>query len=218
MAIRPITRSPLLLLTISICLALPVLVVSIHILSIYRSEHASNPWWLPIWHAHFDTHGLIAIIASSSIVFAFDIISVGLVIAGNKTGGKSRMIKWTTVALMSAATIAALIALIIPAVANAAAPSKSDTIQTWTCRWKGAVGAPENFGPLCRESQFSSYALIPLFIIHLLLLVQSIQDAVAAPQPKPQTLDEELVIITKSVEVATTDSKESPRIHEQHRA
>lgn len=149
------------------------------------------------------------------------------------------MIKWTTVAFMSAATIAALVALIIPAVANAAAPSKSDTIQTWTCRWKGAVGAPENFGPLCRESvrivptfhesclpffaflkmladvtlqQFSSYALIPLFIIHLLLLVQSIQDAVAAPQPKPQTL--ELVIITKSVEVATTDSKESPRIHE----
>ncbi|KAG9577800.1 hypothetical protein KCU77_g14902, partial [Aureobasidium melanogenum] len=212
MAIRPITRSPLLLLTLSICLALPVLAVSIHILSIYRSEHASNPWWLPIWHAHFDTHGLIAVIACSSVIFALDIISVGLVIASNKTGGKSKMIKWTTVAFMSAATIAALIALIMPAVANAAAPSKSDTVQTWTCRWKGAVGAPDNFGPLCRESQFSSYALVPLFIIHLLLLVQSIQDAVAAPQPKPQMLDEDLVNITKSVEVATTDSKESPHI------
>lgn len=131
---------------------------------------------------------------------------------------------------MAAATIAALIALIILAVANAAAPSKSDTVQTWTCRWKGAVGAPESFGPLCRESvrlhlpfclrilantisqQFSSYGLIPLFIIHLLLLVQSIQDAVATPQPQPQTLDEELVIITKSVEVATTGSNESSRI------
>ena len=53
---------------------------------------------------------------------------------------------------MSAATVAALVALIKPAVANAAAPSKSDTVQTWTCRWKGAVGAPANFGPLCRES------------------------------------------------------------------
>lgn len=53
---------------------------------------------------------------------------------------------------MSAATVAALIALIIPAVANAAAPSKSDTVQTWTCRWKGAAGAPDNFPPLCRES------------------------------------------------------------------
>ncbi|CAD0086310.1 unnamed protein product, partial [Aureobasidium mustum] len=178
MAVRPITRSPLLLLTISICLALPILAVSTHILSIYRSEHASNPWWLPVWHAHFDTKGLIAVIAGSCVVFALDLISVGLVIAGNKTSGK--IIKWTTAMFMAAATIAALVALIIPAVANAAAPSKSDTVQTWTCRWKGAVGAPDNFGPLCRES--------------------------------PQTLDEELVIITKSVEVATTGSNESPRI------
>ncbi|KAH0006640.1 hypothetical protein KCU78_g12213, partial [Aureobasidium melanogenum] len=218
MAIRPITRSPLLLLTLSICLALPVLAVSTHVLCIYRSEHASNPWWLPVWHAHFNTHGLIAVIACSSVIFGLDSISVGLVIVGNKTGGKNKMIKWTTAVFISTATIAALIASIVPAVANGAAPSKSDTVQTWTCRWKGAVGAPDSFEPLCRESQFSSYALIPLFILHLLLLVQSIQDAVAAPQSKPQTLDVELVIITKSVEVATTDSKESPRVHEQHQA
>ncbi|KAH0163237.1 hypothetical protein KCU67_g5635, partial [Aureobasidium melanogenum] len=218
MAIRPITRSPLLLLTLSICLALPVLAVSTHVLCIYRSEHASNPWWLPVWHAHFNTHGLIAVIACSSVIFGLDSISVGLVIVGNKTGGKNKMIKWTTAVFISTATIAALIASIMPAVANGAAPSKSDTVQTWTCRWKGAVGAPDSFEPLCRESQFSSYALIPLFILHLLLLVQSIQDAVAAPQSKPQTLDVELVIITKSVEVATTDSKESPRVHEQHQA
>jgi hypothetical protein len=62
------------------------------------------------------------------------------------------MIKWTNVTFMATATVTALIAMIMPAVANATAPSKSDTIQTWTCRWKGAVGAPENFGPLCRES------------------------------------------------------------------
>ncbi|KAG9695399.1 hypothetical protein KCU95_g4869, partial [Aureobasidium melanogenum] len=213
MAVRPITRSPLLLLTLSICLALPVFAVSIHVSSIYRSEHASNPWWLPVWHAHFNAHGLLAVIVCSCIIFSFDIISAGLVITGNKTGGKSKMIRWVTVVFISMATIAALVALIMPVVANGTAPSKSDTVQTWTCRWKGAVGAPENFGPLCRESQFSSYALIPLFVIHLLLLVQSIQDAVAAPRPEPPMLDEELVIITKSVEVATTDSRKSPSIH-----
>ncbi|KAI4747537.1 hypothetical protein E4T50_02221 [Aureobasidium sp. EXF-12298] len=211
MAIRPITRSPLLLLTLSICIALSSLVISTHILSIFREEHASNPWWLPIWHAHFNTHGLLATITTSCIVFAVDVISMGLVVAGNKTEKKNKMIKWATVVCMAAAAVAALIAIIMPAVANAGAPSKSDTIQTWTCRWKGAVGAPENFGPLCRESQFSSYAAIPLFIVHLLLLVQSIQDAVAAPQPEP-TYDEELVIITKSVDVATTGSTDSPRI------
>jgi len=169
MAVRPITRSPLLLLTLSICLALPALAISTHILSIFRAEHASNPWWLPIWHAHFDTHGLIATISTCCIIFTVDVISIGLVVVGNKTGEKvsnnlflvhkswtddyqSKMIKWTRVACMAVATVAALIAMIMPAVANAKAPSKSDTIQTWTCHWKGAVGAPQNFGPLCRES------------------------------------------------------------------
>lgn len=60
--------------------------------------------------------------------------------------------------------------------------------------------------------QFSSYAAIPLFIVHLLLLVQSIQDAVAVPLPEP-TYDEELVIITKNVNVATTGSNDSPRMN-----
>lgn len=61
------------------------------------------------------------------------------------------------------ATIAALVALIMPAVANGTAPSKSDTVQTWTCRWKGAVGAPENFGPLCRESVCIIVAIPPTY-------------------------------------------------------
>ncbi|THY54230.1 hypothetical protein D6C99_03563 [Aureobasidium pullulans] len=211
MAIRPVTRSPLLLIALSICLALPILAVSSHILSVYRDEHASNPWWLPIWHAHFDTRGLIAITVTSCIIFALDLVSIGLVIAGNKTGNKSKNVKWIVVASMLATTIAALVAIIMPAIVNAAAPSKSDTVQTWTCRWRNAVGAPENFGALCHESQFTSYAPIPLFIIHLLLLVQSVQDAVATAQPE-QTFDEELVIITKSVDVATTASNDSPRM------
>ena len=177
MAVRPVTRSPLLLLTLGICIALPSVAVSTHILSVFREEHASNPWWLPIWHAHFNTHGLIATITTCCIVFAVDVISMGLVLAGNKsgskvsiycysrytevglTGSKSKITKWTRVTLMTGATVAALIAMIMPAVANAKAPSKSDTIQTWTCHWKGAVGAPENFGSLCRES-VSCYLLL----------------------------------------------------------
>jgi hypothetical protein len=88
MTIRPITRSPLLLLILSICIAISSLAISTHILSIFREEHASNPWWLPIWHAHFNTHGLIATITTSCIVFAVDIVSMGLVVAGNRTGDK----------------------------------------------------------------------------------------------------------------------------------
>jgi hypothetical protein len=88
MAIRPITRSPLLLLTLSICLAITSLAISTHILSIFHAEHASNPWWLPIWHAHFNTHGLIATIVTSCIVIAGDVTSMGLVVTGGKGGDK----------------------------------------------------------------------------------------------------------------------------------
>lgn len=88
MAVRPITRSPFLLLTLSICIALPSLAISAHILSIFRSEHASNPWWLPIWHAHFNTHSLMATIATCCIIVAVDTITIGLVVAANKTGWK----------------------------------------------------------------------------------------------------------------------------------
>jgi hypothetical protein len=88
MTIRPITRSPLLLLILNICIAISSLAISTHILSIFREEHASNPWWLPIWHAHFNTHGLIATITTSCIVFAVDIVSMGLVVAGGKSGDK----------------------------------------------------------------------------------------------------------------------------------
>ncbi|KAI5252468.1 hypothetical protein E4T42_03450 [Aureobasidium subglaciale] len=211
MAIRPITRSPILLLTISICLALPLLAISSHVLSSYRVEHASNPWWLPIWHEHFDNRGIVAVIVTSSIVFALDIVSIGLVVAGNKTGDKSKISKWTIVAVMLVATVASLVAMIMPAVTNAAVPSKSDTIQTWTCHWKDVDGAPDNFESLCHESKFTSYTPVPLFVIHLLLLVQSMQAAVAVPQPKP-TFDEELVIITKSVDVASTGLHDSPRV------
>jgi hypothetical protein len=70
------------------------------------------------------------------------------------------------VAFMATATVAALIAIIMPAVANASAPSKSDTIQTWTCRWKGAVGAPENFGLLCRESVCCYFSFLFCLDVH----------------------------------------------------
>jgi hypothetical protein len=96
------------------------------------------------------------------------------------------MIKWTTVVCMVAASVTALIAIIMPAVANATAPRKSDTIQTWTCRWKGAVGAPENFGPLCRESVccylFPVFAPPPKARVLLVVLADAI------PSNSPPTL------------------------------
>lgn len=59
---------------------------------------------------------------------------------------------------------------------------------------------------------FSSYTPIPLFVIHVLLLAQSVQEAIATSKSQKPGFDEELVRITKSVEVATTGSHDSPRL------
>jgi len=69
----------------------------------------------------------------------------------------------------SLSSIAALVAVIYPAILNSHAPG-TDTMQTWTCRWahaergggvsavtlsndgSGNVGVPGNFAKLCVES------------------------------------------------------------------
>lgn len=157
------------LLILSACLALPILAVSAHVLSLYRRQHASNPWWLPVWRAHFDTHGLVGVISGSCVVFALDLVSIGVVVAGTKGGkvgfrspdqcSRQKLIRtqnkgmtWAMVALMVCSAAASLVAVVMPAVTNSISPTKSDTVQTWTCKWKDAVGAPDDFESLCRQS------------------------------------------------------------------
>lgn len=78
----------LLLLTLSACLALPALAVSAYILHVYRTQHASNPWWLPVWRAHFDISGLLSVISASCLIFALDITSIGIIFGCKSTGLK----------------------------------------------------------------------------------------------------------------------------------
>ena len=61
---------------------------------------------------------------------------------------------------MLVAAVAALVALVMPAAANAVAPSKSDTVQTWTCKWKDAAGVPGNFSASCHESVCIPFTLL----------------------------------------------------------
>lgn len=64
------------------------------------------------------------------------------------------------------------------------------------------------------QQLFSSFAPIPLFVIHVLLAAQSVKDALTLLRmPRKQDVfDEEMVRITKSVEVATLGSQNSPRL------
>jgi len=54
-------------------------------------------------------------------------------------------------ALAGVAAVAALVDVAFPAAVNNAAPG-TDSVQTWTCQWAGAEGAPGDFSSLCHES------------------------------------------------------------------
>lgn len=52
-----------LVIVFSIC----ILGTAAHTLDVYNKQHASNPWWAPLWSQHFDTHGTKALIASAVV-------------------------------------------------------------------------------------------------------------------------------------------------------
>ena len=54
-------------------------------------------------------------------------------------------------ALAGVAAVAALVDIAFPAAVNNAALG-TDSVQTWTCQWAGAQGAPGDFSSLCHES------------------------------------------------------------------
>jgi|SRR5689334_14436555 ABC-type uncharacterized transport system YnjBCD permease subunit len=47
--------------------SLAILGCAAHTLDVFNKQQTSNPWWLPMWPQHFDTHGTKALIASSVI-------------------------------------------------------------------------------------------------------------------------------------------------------
>jgi hypothetical protein len=50
-----------------------------HVYHTYKSQQANyNPWWLPIWAAHFDTSGLKTTIGTASGIALLDIIYLAM--------------------------------------------------------------------------------------------------------------------------------------------
>lgn len=50
-----------------LALSIAVLGTSAHTLDVFNKQQTSNPWWLPMWPQHFDTHGTKALVASSVV-------------------------------------------------------------------------------------------------------------------------------------------------------
>lgn len=47
--------------------SIAILGTSAHTLDVFNKQQSTNPWWMPLWPQHFDTHGTKALVASSVV-------------------------------------------------------------------------------------------------------------------------------------------------------
>ncbi|KAF1950081.1 hypothetical protein CC80DRAFT_483503 [Byssothecium circinans] len=161
-----------LVVAMSIC----ILGTAAHTLDVFNKQQSINPWWLPLWHDHFDVHGTKALIASAVVTFVFSAVFLIMSIIP-KFNLPSKPTLRALLALGSSAPSAVLcLATIIYAhILNNDAP-ELDTIQTWTCKYKngralqqnlapGSSMGNGNFGSLCMESKFALYGTLVIFLL-----------------------------------------------------
>ncbi|KAL6705591.1 hypothetical protein ACN47E_006538 [Coniothyrium glycines] len=159
-----------------VVLSIAILGTSAHTLDVYNKQHATNPWWMPIWSVHFDTHGTKALIASSVVT----LVLCGAFLVASLIPQLALRQKYTLRALLSLATILPslllnLITVIYGHILNGNAP-EVDTIQTWTCKYQSSEPLPQNmeipnnmmnknFQSLCHESKFALYGTLTVFLL-----------------------------------------------------
>lgn len=159
-----------------IVFSIAILGTSAHTLDVFNKQQTSNPWWLPMWPQHFDTHGTKALIASSVIAL---VLSSAFLIASYLPNLQLSQ-KHTLRAALGLATILpclllTLITTIWAHILNRQTPD-IDTIQTWACKYQNSsplkqdLALPSNmgnsnFGSICRESRFALYGTLITFLL-----------------------------------------------------
>ncbi|KAH6644522.1 hypothetical protein C7974DRAFT_408195 [Boeremia exigua] len=159
-----------------IIFSITILGTSAHTLDVFNKQQTSNPWWLPMWPQHFDTHGTKALIASSVIAL---VLSSAFLIASFLPSLQLNQKHTLRAALSLATTLPSLLLTLITTIwahiLNRQAP-EVDTIQTWACNYqhssplKQDMSLPanmgnSNFGALCRESRFALYGTLITFLL-----------------------------------------------------
>ncbi|KAI8932741.1 hypothetical protein NX059_010231 [Plenodomus lindquistii] len=159
-----------------VVLSIAILGTSAHTLDVFNKQKTTNPWWLPLWPQHFDTHGTKALIASSVVTL---VLCGGFLIASFVPQLALKQ-KHTLRALLSLATLLpslliTLITTIYAQILNNNTP-QIDTIQTWTCKYDTSSPVPQdmampsgmgnsNFGSLCKESRFALWGTLTVFLL-----------------------------------------------------
>jgi len=154
--------------------SLAILGCAAHTLDVFNKQQTSNPWWLPMWPQHFDTHGTKALIASSVIAL---VLSSAFLVASFLP---SMQQKHTLRAALALGTILpslllTLITTIWAHILNRQTPN-IDTIQTWACKYQHSsplrqdMNVPSNMGnsnfaAVCRESKFALWGTLVTFLL-----------------------------------------------------
>ncbi|KAH7389927.1 hypothetical protein BKA66DRAFT_414421 [Pyrenochaeta sp. MPI-SDFR-AT-0127] len=159
-----------------LALSIAILGTSAHTLDVFNKQQTSNPWWLPMWPQHFDTHGTKALVASSVVT----VVLCGAFLAASFVPQLALRQKHTLRALLSLATLLpslllTLVTVIYSHILNNNTP-EIDTIQTWTCKYKSSEPLPQDmempkgmgnskFGSLCQESKFALHGTLTVFLL-----------------------------------------------------
>ncbi|KAH9870185.1 hypothetical protein J1614_007108 [Plenodomus biglobosus] len=187
-----------------VALSIAILGTSAHTLDVYNKQRTSNPWWLPLWPQHFDTHGTKALIASSVVTLVF----CGAFLVASFVPQLSLREKHTLRALLSLATLLPSLLLTLTTtiyahILNNNTPAL-DTLQTWTCKYSASSPLPQdvampsgmgnaNFKSLCHESRFALWGTLVVFLLLCaglgVTVVTWLADKVAARQRRKEGLE-----------------------------
>ncbi|KAM0713709.1 hypothetical protein Q7P37_010671 [Cladosporium fusiforme] len=163
----PFPISLLALLPLALIFSTITLAFAARTLALFNAQQSTNPWLLPVWRGHFDLRGLRLVVGTSAVIVLLDGVAA-LVLLLRSIGHQQAYYP----------PLLALPAAVLPLVLNARAPAK-DTLQSWTCGWvsRGVGqhdGLPGDFGTVCGESRFATYAPLALLFLHLALLALSL--------------------------------------------
>lgn len=202
-----------------VAFSIAILGTSAHTLAVFNKEQSSNPWWMPLWPQHFDTHGTKALIASSTITLVLSGAFLAMSVIPKVRASPTRHIektncrkfnlrqKYTLRALIALGTILPCFLLTLMTVVWAHILNRQsasvDTIQTWSCKYKNSRPVEQNSTPdflnnsdfkgLCQESKFALYGTLVTFLLlgfsMAVTMVTWLADKWAARQARKEGLE-----------------------------
>ncbi|OCK84275.1 hypothetical protein K432DRAFT_320713 [Lepidopterella palustris CBS 459.81] len=172
----PLHIAQVVLIGLSFCFAVAIIGTAAHTLHIFNTQQTSNPWWLPLWPQHFDTHSTSALIGSAASVVVLNAVFLIFSLVPRFNPSKRPTLR-VLLALGTAlpGALVTLCTVIYAHILNHNSP-EIDTIETWTCRYKNDKPLQQdmslassmsngNFGSLCTESKFALYGTLVVFLI-----------------------------------------------------